>query len=368
MIRRREHAQLDSINLLPGPVKISPAVHEAFCRPAISHRSAIYDEQLDRVTRRLRELTSAQHATLLLGSGTLANDAVAAQLRSAGRGLVLVNGHFGWRLSDHARRAGLDFETETVDWGRPLPYENLAARLHGPHRPAWLWAVHHETSTGVLNDLPRLAAMAEAAGTKLCIDAISSIGTVPMDLSLAHLASGVSGKALAAFPGLAFVLHRQAIASDPGVPRYLDLGMVAEAGGVPFTSSSNLLAALDVALHRLDGESRCEQVFAAKRQLSRWLRGRVEASGCALMAAEDVASPANLTLRPPPGCSAFALGERLDAAGIFLSYRSSYLVRRNLIQVCLFSDHDQTELEALLPFLPEATAMPKGALVPRIAG
>ncbi|HEX2223326.1 MAG TPA: aminotransferase class V-fold PLP-dependent enzyme, partial [Thermoanaerobaculia bacterium] len=184
------------VSFLPGPVAVHPTVHEAFTRPAVSHRAAAFLEEIQTVRRRLCELAGARHVQVLLGSGTLANDAVAAQISLLGRGqrgIVLTNGEFGDRLADHARRFGLEASVLEAGWGEALPYER-ARRALAAGRFHWLWAAHCETSTGVLNDLDRLKTLAREAGVRLCLDAISSLGTVPVDLDGVDLASGVSGK------------------------------------------------------------------------------------------------------------------------------------------------------------------------------
>ena len=57
-------------------------------------------------------MTKAKRVQIMLGTGTLANDAIALQLRSLkGKGLVLTNGEFGNRLVGHASRAELRFDT-----------------------------------------------------------------------------------------------------------------------------------------------------------------------------------------------------------------------------------------------------------------
>src|SRR6185436_18221205 len=100
---------------------------------------------------------------------------------------------------------------------------------------------------GMLNDLAVLKSFARQQRLDLCLDCVSAVGAVPLDLSGVHLASGASGKALASYPGLSFVFYNHDIAPEPDrLPRYLDLGYYAQKNGVPFTHSSNLLAALDV--------------------------------------------------------------------------------------------------------------------------
>ena len=172
----------------------------------MSHRSEDFRGQLQRVRKRLCALTGASRAAVMVGSGTLANDAIAASLAaSAGAGLVLVNGEFGERLVDHARRAGLRFDVVRQPWGEAFDPMLVAGHARQPG-VRWIWAAHCETSTGVLNDLDALRAIAAATGARLCIDAISSIGTARADLRGVHLASCTSGKGLGSLPGLAVVL------------------------------------------------------------------------------------------------------------------------------------------------------------------
>lgn len=335
------------VSFLPGPVAVHAGVHEAFTRPAVSHRAASFLEEIRGVRRRLCELAGARHVQILLGSGTLANDAVAAQLslRQGQRGIVLTNGEFGDRLAEQARRFGLEHSVLEAGWGEALPYER-ARRALSAGRFHWLWAVHCETSTGVLNDLERLKSLAREGGVGLCLDAISSLGTVPVDLDGVDLASGVSGKGLASYAGLSFVFHQAPIEPSPSLPRYLDLGLYAQSPGTPFTASSNLLQALSASLDRATAVRR-------RAELARRLRPRLEALGFTVLAPLALASPAVLSLLPPPPWRAFALGEALDERGFLLSYRSDYLERRNLIQVCLMGEHSLREGEAFLDALAD---------------
>jgi aspartate aminotransferase-like enzyme len=336
------------INFLPGPVSIHPAVREALARPAVSHRGAEFMAEVEVIRRELCRMTGAPHVEMLLGSGTLANETVAAQLsRLPGRGLILVNGEFGSRLVGQAERWRLPFRTLAAEWGEPLPLPELRRAVAADPEVRWIWAVHCETSTGVLNDLDGLVEIAGARDLVLCLDGISSIGNVSVDLSRVHWATGVSGKGLASFPGLALVFHAAAIDPNPDLPQYLDLGFYARSGSVPFTTSTNLVSALAASLARFtrrDG-------FAERRELAAWARPRLESLGFTIMASEEIAAPMVLTLIPPRGSDALSLGEKLEDEGIWLSYRSGYLVERNLIQICLMGEHHRGELEELLAVL-----------------
>ena len=315
----------EAVNLLSGPVAIHPAVRDAFQSPPESHRSAAFDDELRRLKARLCALTNAPHVAVLLGSGTLANDVVAAQLALlGGRGVVFSNGEFGERLADHARRAGLDFEHRRFAWGAPLNTNAIEGA-------SWVWLTTCETSTGVLNEIA-------ASGVKVALDCVSAIGAVPLDLSGVWLASGASGKALASFPGLSFVFYQQS--GKTAGPRYLDLDLYA-GEGVPFTHSSNLVRALNAAVARVDWPRRCEEVAATGAAF----RARLRAAGCRVIGDGATPAPHVITLAVRDSDRA---ARELERDGFLVAYASEYLRRRNWIQVCLMGEIRHDALPALL--------------------
>src|SRR5574341_1159104 len=240
------------VNLLPGPVAVSDAVRQAFGRPAISHRSRAFMDLFADTQRLLRRLVGARAVAIFTGSGTLANDVIAGQLSLLRRpGLILTNGEFGDRLIDHARRFGLSSRILRTEWGRRFDPDHLRRLLDEHTEIGWVWAVHCETSSGILNDVSLLHELAAARAIRLCLDCTSSIGTVPVDLREVYLGSGVSGKGLGAVAGLSMVFYNHDLLPDSStLPRYLDLGLYAARDGVPFTISSNLVQALHAALTR----------------------------------------------------------------------------------------------------------------------
>ncbi|WP_411278614.1 aminotransferase class V-fold PLP-dependent enzyme, partial [Gemmatimonas sp.] len=330
-------------NFLPGPVGISEAVQRAMQRGAMSHRAESFHTRYRETQQQLCALAQARHVTMLLGSGTLANDVVAAQLSLLDEpGVIVSNGEFGDRLVDHATRMRIPHTVVRAPWGEPLDYGAVSRTLQSTHA-RWLWAVHGETSTGVLNDLAALTSIAQSHGVKLALDAISSLGTVPLSLRNVWMASAVSGKALAAFPGIAIVYHDGVTCTASNrIPRYLDLGFAVEQQGVPFTQSSNLLDALGTSLAEIDWPAR----FQRLAQDGVWLRHAMESRGWRVLAAADHASPAVHTLIPPSGVSVRALGEQIRAAGWLVSFESNYLRDRNWLQVCLMGHYAPDALRA----------------------
>jgi aspartate aminotransferase-like enzyme len=338
----------DPVSFLPGPVILAPEVRAAFDRLPVSHRNGLFKEQFARTKSRLCGLVGAPHVEILLGSGTLANDVVAAQLSIEDRpGVVLSNGEFGERLIDHARRMRLHHAAIEFDWGEAFDAARITEAVTRSGA-GWLWAVLSETSTGMLNDVGMLKSIAREHKLRLCLDCVSAIGAVPLDLGGVDLVSGASGKALASLAGLSFVFHTNNVEPEPTrLPRYLDLGYYADKGGIPFTHSSNLIAALDVALERFNTPAPFEHMQA----LSNWLRGELRHLGLPVLVDDSHASPAVITIPLPPDQSATAIGDDLQRLGLLVSYQSEYLARRNWIQIGLMGHCTRQHLERLLDAL-----------------
>ncbi len=337
------------INFLPGPVALHPSVLSAFSQSPVSHRSRAFIADFEQIRGRLCRLVGASHVEIMLGSGTLANDAIAGQLSLLDRaGLILTNGEFGERLADQARRFGLRHKQLAKGWGECFSSEEVNAAIeHYPHT-AWIWTVHCETSTGVLNDIEMLRRLCSRHSIRLCLDCVSTIGTVPVALDGAYLASGVSGKGLGSLAGLAMVFYNHELNSAPDrLPRYLDLGYYAEHQGVPFTHSSNLLRALQAALDRIEETD----AFAHRQRMSEWLRGELRKRGFKIVASEVPTSPAVVTVALERPFRTEKIGRRLEEAGYQLSYRSEYLRKRNWMQVCLMGECRRRDLNRMLETL-----------------
>ncbi len=340
-------------SFLPGPVPLADNVRAAFERVPAYHRDVRFREEFSRTRARLSALVGAPNVQILLGSGTLANDAVAGQISLLDApGIVASNGEFGERLIDQARRMRLVHVPVQFGWGEPLDMDRIG-RAAESARAGWLWAVACETSTGMLNDVGALKALSRARGLALCLDCVSAIGAVPLDLSNVFLASGASGKALASFPGLSFVFHAEPVAPQPSrLPRYLDLGYYREKCGIPFTHSSNLIAALDAALERFDTTAPFEEIAGH----SVWLRARLGEIGLPTLVPDRQATPAVVTIPFDAIGSASEVGDALQRRGLLVAYQSEYLVRRNWLQIGLMGRVLTEQLDRLVHVLARVVA------------
>ncbi len=185
-------------------------------------------------------------------------------------------------------------------------------------------------------------------GIDLCLDCISSLGTVPLGLSRVYMATGVSGKGLRSYPGLSFVFYNHDIASRPDrLPRYLDLGLYAESAGTPFTLSSNLLSALKASISNFSAEER----YAELRKRSDWLREKLSDAGYDIVAEKGCESPAIITIPLPERLVSRVLGMKLERSGYYINWRSVYLLERNCVQIALMGECREDGLSPLIDLL-----------------
>jgi len=320
-----------SLTYSPGPVTVAPDAQVAMGGEPRAHRGEWYAEALAGVKSRLCALAGASACEVMVGSGTLANDVVAGQLKLLGEpGIIISQGEFGARLVDHARRWGLPHSVEYVPEGKAIDYCALARPPETTGGYGWLWAVHCETSTGVLNDPDTLKAFCAKYKMKLALDCMSSIGAVPVDLSGVWIASASSGKGLTGYPGLGIVLYNYEPEPAPWtLPRYLDLGLWAKRRGVPFTGSSNLLFALCAALRETDWPRR----FEAINGIGARLRVALDKRRISVVAEAGACATHVVTLRIPDGLASVDVGRELAGRGYKLSFESPHQIAHNWIQI-----------------------------------
>ena len=347
-----------STSLLPGPVEIAPSVAQALRSPPVSHRSHAFLSLYERVRAQLSAMMGGMETVILSGGGTLANDAVAANLRAAfgsASGIVLSNGEFGERIVRQAQCAGLSHRALRSSWGEPWDWDAIDREL--ARSPAWVWAVHLETSTGVLNDLPRLLRHAQKTHVPVAADCVSSLGAVDphvgFDSSL-YLASGVSGKALGAFAGLSFVfVSPQALGVLQGkalCPSF-DLHAATQAMGPLSTVSTPLVGALAEALElHFSTPTACISRYAHNFALGQWTREQLRRVGLKLLSDTENAAPTITTFDQPSGFAGACLRH-----GFRIAHESDYLRVRDWGQIATMGELTRELLEPLFDGLANST-------------
>lgn len=260
------------LNFLPGPVPIPIEAQNAFMDIPYSHRSDKFKKELRSLKRKLCTLTGASRVALFSGSGTLANEVIASELSKIdGNGIILSNGEFGNRIIHQAKRHKLSFNIFRTKDGKSFDLKRLSHELK-EGRYKWLWFVHSETSSGILNDLTEIKKIGKKFKLKICVDCISSIGNTPLNLKGVFLASASSNKGLASYPGISIVFYREVIKnSQKNVPIYIDLLHHGNQQGIPFTISSNLIASLNCSLNKVKDPSHFQEIRSCSEFLERKL-------------------------------------------------------------------------------------------------
>jgi aspartate aminotransferase-like enzyme len=313
----------------PGPTPVPPEVLAALAEPVIHHRARDYREIYERCLARLHDVYRTQNDVLMFTtSGTGAFESAVANLTTAGeRQLVLSAGNFGERWAGMVQAFGADLVHVRLDWGEtPEPDDLRSALAGGDIRVVYL--THSETSTGVVCDVQALATVAREAGALVVVDAVSSLGAVPLETDAWEIDVVVSGsqKALMSPPGVAFVSVSSAaldVAARATAPRYvLDWERTRKAQAkldAPFTPAVSIVRALDVALGLLLEEG-LEAAFDRHARLGRACREGAKAMGLELFSPDEERSAVVTAIRAPDGVDATEIVSTLrDRFGITIA-------------------------------------------------
>jgi aspartate aminotransferase-like enzyme len=296
--------------MTPGPTPAPPEVLAAIAQPVIHHRGPDYKKLYAECLGRLREVFRTESEVLLFGaSGTGAMESAVANLCSPGDPVLVVSaGYFGERWAKLAKAYGADVDHLSYDWGE-IPSADDVASLLGERAATAVFLTQSETSTGVVSDLQPVAAAARDAGALSVVDAISSLGAVPLETDtwgIDVVAAGAQ-KALMTPPGLAMVSaseaawEKSATATSPSF--YFDWEITRKGQSkldAPVTPPVSLVAGLNVALGIIL-EQGLEAAFDRHVRLGRACREGVKAMGLELFSPDDDSSAVVTAVRAPDG-------------------------------------------------------------------
>ncbi|TXN08387.1 2-aminoethylphosphonate--pyruvate transaminase [Methylobacterium sp. WL103] len=254
------------ILLTPGPLTTSERT-----RAAMMTDWGSWDGSFNALTANVCERlvaiangTGSHVCVPLQGSGTFAVEAAIGTLvPRSGKVLVLVNGAYGKRLAKICEALGRDHTVyETAD-DVPTTPEAVDGLLAVDPAISHVGLIHCETSTGILNPLPEIAAVVARHGRGLIVDAMSSFGALPIDAAAVPFEAliAASGKCLEGVPGMGFVIARaDVLARAEGNSASLALNLsdqhlyMQRTGQWRFTPPTHVVAALHEALLQYDEE------------------------------------------------------------------------------------------------------------------
>lgn len=347
------------ILLNPGPVSLSEAVRKAAVSADLCHREPEFFQLQNRVRGGLLDIYGCDPATwaavLLGGSGTTALEAMLASLlgRDA-RLLVIENGVYGERIRRIAEIHGVDYHSLEHDWTAPIDFERVERALTDGGF-SHLAAVHHETTTGRLNDVARLARLCEAHGAQLLLDGVSSFGAenIPFDSPALAACAATANKCLHGIPGLCLVVARRAAlqtGAEPPRSLYLHLPLWLEQqdrSSTPFTPPVNGLLALDKALEELAAYGGWRARHARYTRLAGRVRRALQALGVEALLPADESSAVLTAYRIPAGLTYEAIHDGLKQWG-FVIYAGQGALAATLFRISTMGDITDYDMERLL--------------------
>jgi 2-aminoethylphosphonate-pyruvate transaminase len=319
------------ILLTPGPLTTRVETRRAMLRDWGS-RDGAFIAMTAELRERLLDIAdgAGTHVAVpLQGSGTfIVEAAIATLIKRTDRLLVLANGAYGERMMTIADRLGLPVQILRWAEDRPVDPATVDAALASDSTITHVALVHCETTSGLLNPLPEIAAVVARHKKAFLLDAMSSFGALEIGLKstpiTAVLAS--SNKCLEGVPGIGFALiEKKTLAAAKGVSPSLSLDLHDQWRGFEangqwrFTPPVQVVAALVEALRRFHAEGGQPARLQRYRQNFAVLLEGMRRLGFVLFLDEAVQAPIIATFRSPPQFPFARFYDALAARG-FLIY------------------------------------------------
>jgi aspartate aminotransferase-like enzyme len=249
---------------VPGPVDVDPEILAAQTQPMLPHRSRAFEEIFRRCWEKARQIFYTQSRVFITASSGTGLQEAAVRNLAKQKVLSCVNGAFGKRWYEVAISNGKQADILEAEWGQPLSPEMVTKALKDHHYEA-ITVVHNETSVGLQNPLEEIAAAVHeiSPDTLICVDAVSSLGGVLIDMDSweLDLVLTSSQKCLALPPGLGLAaVSDRAMAYAEQVPArgwYFDLVLLEKhlhKDSTPATPAVSLIYALDAQIDHIMNE------------------------------------------------------------------------------------------------------------------
>jgi len=261
----------DKVLFTPGPLTTSQTIKQAMLRD-LGSRDHEFISIVRDIRRRLVELgavTEQEYTAIpIQGSGTYGLEAVVSSaIPRHGKLVVVINGAYGRRIAKMATILGI--ETHALEFPENVKpdLQQIDALLGAEGDIAMLVVVHCETTTGIVNPIAEIGALAKKAGVDYFVDAMSSFGAIPLNLARCHIDYLVSSanKCIEGVPGFSFVLARLSrLKQTQGYARSLSLDLHSQWSGLErngqfrFTPPTHTLLAFRQALLELEAEGGVE--------------------------------------------------------------------------------------------------------------
>ncbi len=301
----------DPLLFTPGPLTTSAAVKQAMVHDWGS-RDAAFLRINTMVLDRIAELAGAQgsHVTVpIQGSGTFAVEAmITTFVPRDGKLLVLINGAYGQRARRIAEIAGRAVATHETSEDTPPDLERIESLLAADGAITHVFAVHCETTSGILNPIREIADLVAKHGRRLLVDSMSAFGALEIDARVVRYdaLAASSNKCLEGVPGLGFVICRkEALAACKGNATTLVLDLhdqaesLARTGQYRFTPPIHVIVALGKAIEEHAAEGGVAGRGGRYRENARVLIDGMRAMGFRTLLPDRLQAPIIVTFHMP---------------------------------------------------------------------
>lgn len=302
----------DPILLTPGPITTSLETKMAMLRDWGS-----WDANFNAVTGEVREKLVAivngqdTHVCVpLQGSGTFSVEAAINTLVPRdGHVLVLINGAYGLRLAKLTQMMGRKVTTFETPEDVPTTPADVDRLLKADSSITHVALIHCETSTGILNPLPEIAAVVESHGKSLVIDAMSSFGAIGIDARTTRFDAliAASGKCIEGPPGMGFVLARKSVlekcagnSTSLALDLYDQWVYMEKTTQWRYTPPTHVVVAFNAALDQHIAEGGQPARLARYRKNCETLLAGMAEMGFKLFLKPEIQAPIILTFHAPP--------------------------------------------------------------------
>jgi 2-aminoethylphosphonate-pyruvate transaminase len=306
------HPSRDPILLTPGPLTTSLATRMAMLRDWGSW-DTVFNAVTAAVRGKLMDVIGAPDTHVcvpLQGSGTFAVEAAINTLVPRdGHLLVLVNGAYGKRMARLTQMMGRRMSTFETAEDVPTTAADVERLLARDPTITDVGLIHCETSTGILNPLPGIAAVVARHGKRLIVDAMSSFGALPIDAREVPIDAlvGASGKCIEGPPGMGFVFARRTLlerAAGNCSSLALDLhdqwAYMEKTTQWRFTPPTHVVVALDAALDQYRAEGgQPARLARYERNCATLVEGMAELGFTPFLDA-SIQAPIIVTFHAPP--------------------------------------------------------------------
>jgi 2-aminoethylphosphonate-pyruvate transaminase len=301
----------DPLLLTPGPLTTSKTVKQAMVHDWGS-RDAAFIALNAEVLESLPKIIHGEGAYVTVpmqGSGTFAVEAMLTTfVPSDGAILVLINGAYGQRakriLAVAKRKT---FVHETAE-DTPPDLGAVERLLAETPEIRHVFAVHCETTSGILNPIEQIAALCARHGRRLLIDAMSAFGALELDARTTPFdaVAASANKCLEGVPGLGFVVcRREALAATEGNATTLSLDLLDQrrnlekTGQYRFTPPIHVIVAFHQALQEFFAEGGVAGRGGRYAENARVLIGGMRSLGFETLLPDALQAPIIATFRTP---------------------------------------------------------------------